>query len=877
MASGEKFSTRQPEFTILADHPILRGGQFDKPARGAGIRDPDSFHLESRLAAIYDIIRHRSTQTPTAIAFYGDWGTGKTSAMRWLQSCLDHWTNSKNLGGHAAVYSVWFDPWKYRDREDVWRGIIAEVVLHCIKVENLNAENLETNLRQAAKQFGGFLGRSFLHALKSIKLKFPAAEVDGRVFQDIYDEYAKVNHPEKAYLNEFEEELKRWVTRYFPQEPTKEIKTPRRLAIFIDDLDRCLPEVTLEVLEALKLYLNIPGLVFVVGLDQDVVRSVIRKHYDDHGLGKAKADKYLEKMFQVEYEIPPSGPQFHGYAGSMFRQLDAQTDDRWSAALNDAGRACCNGQRDSDSTHVRRFIEHALESLCGMNPRQGKRLINSTLMRAVAAQRNDDLGGTPPLRFAQGAQVFLVQHHLRDRYVQLQNVSLIRDDNVVRALEHWSAFACRHEAYRSYDIPADGSAGDSADDFATQDDWMQRKMEGLLQRKPARGSKSSEAGSGGGGGGWDELVAEVQKRLGPAERFGGLAAEWLKDEQLWRLMCIPWNPRVIDVVAPTEVDEPAAQAPAPDAATSGKPAVASEDARDAGGRFERMPDFLKNAIARELKKNVQQVRDQDLASVTMLDLRGIQAEGDWLSHLSGLTSLETLVLSQTSISDAGLKHLSGLASLQGLHLSQTSISDAGLSHLSGLTSLEWLDLSQTSISDAGLSHLSGLTSLQVLILSQTSISDAGLSHLSGLTSLEHLNLSQTSISGAGLSHLSGLASLEWLNLSQTSISDAGLSHLSGLTSLKWLNLSQTSISDAGLSHLSGLTSLKWLNLSQTSISDAGLKHLACLTVLWRLDLSQTSISDAGLAHLLNLKMLKQVNLEGTGASYPPRSGWKWSF
>ena len=41
-----------------------------------------------------------------------------------------------------------------------------------------------------------------------------------------------------------------------------------RLIVFVDDLDRCLPEKAIEVLEAIKLFLEVPGVVFVLGMDQ---------------------------------------------------------------------------------------------------------------------------------------------------------------------------------------------------------------------------------------------------------------------------------------------------------------------------------------------------------------------------------------------------------------------------------------------------------------------------------------------------------------------------------------------------------------------------------------------------------------------------------
>ena len=65
-----------------------------------------------------------------AIAIYGDWGTGKTSAMRWLAKQLELWnTNGEpRKHEHPKVYAVWFDPREYRSREDVWRGLTAEIL-----------------------------------------------------------------------------------------------------------------------------------------------------------------------------------------------------------------------------------------------------------------------------------------------------------------------------------------------------------------------------------------------------------------------------------------------------------------------------------------------------------------------------------------------------------------------------------------------------------------------------------------------------------------------------------------------------------------------------------------------------------------------------
>jgi predicted KAP-like P-loop ATPase len=39
-----------------------------------------------------------------------------------------------------------------------------------------------------------------------------------------------------------------------------------KIVIFVDDLDRCLPDNALDVIESMKLFFDLPGFVFVVGL-----------------------------------------------------------------------------------------------------------------------------------------------------------------------------------------------------------------------------------------------------------------------------------------------------------------------------------------------------------------------------------------------------------------------------------------------------------------------------------------------------------------------------------------------------------------------------------------------------------------------------------
>jgi len=161
--------------------------------------------------------------------------------------------------------------------------------------------------------------------------------------------------------------------------------------VFIDDLDRCMPDIALQVLEALKLYLNIDNLIFVVGVDKDVVDRLVVEHYRRLGLVRdtaligpepeeneakraalnaqrereeRKARSYLAKMFQVEVNIRPSE-----------EQIDTLLDEYLESI------AYWKKLKPEEKKIFRPLIKKQARG----NPREIKRLINSALIGGVGA------------------------------------------------------------------------------------------------------------------------------------------------------------------------------------------------------------------------------------------------------------------------------------------------------------------------------------------------------------------------------------------------------------------------------------------------------------------------------------------------------------
>lgn len=693
---------KPPEMAILSDCPVT------------SIED-DLLKLDSRLSAVLDILRHNLTKCPITIAIYGDWGTGKTSAMHWLENQLVVWNNLKKVErqSHPRVYPVWFDPWKYHTREQVWRGIISEVILSLFSVSDLDRQNFIPRMKEAAIKFGSFLGRSFLHALANIELTLKTEagspgmlaggselKFDGKMISEICDDFDSANHPEKAYLNQFEDTLKSWVRDF--------LKDDARIALFIDDLDRCLPQVTLEVLEAIKLYLNIPQIIFVVGLDRSMVDGVIRKHYAEHGVGQEKAEKYLDKIFQVEIHISPSQTQMAEFHLGQIRFLDKATGGYWGKKL--------------DAKH-KAILESGINELSRGNPRELKRLLNSALLRGRAAVDNILLSDVPPdvPRFAQGVQFFLVQRIVQKRIGAA--TSLLLRSSALKWFEDWSKILKTDAQYRPL-----------APDEATMTDKSLR-AKAFAQRGIAFEQLKA----------LDTEFQSLSSTILYVDDANSMRIQaFLEEELLWTLLTIPFS---------AEVAQSAPNLERPKPVSDNENSSQTQGASSQPDLLKAMPDVMRICIAKSMDKPLDELNVSDILTVTKLDFRWSHLEDDDLSYLTQCKALESLYISGPEITDAGLRSLEKLASLRKLGFWESPITDDGLKLLQRLPLLTSLNLVRTRITNHGLESLENITSLRILNLTESKITDDGVPSLQKLTTLQKLNLTGIKLTKGGIEAL----------------------------------------------------------------------------------------------------------------------------
>ncbi|KAI3355383.1 hypothetical protein L3Q82_018218 [Scortum barcoo] len=230
--------------------------------------------------------------------------------------------------------------------------------------------------------------------------------------------------------------------------------------------------------------------------------------------------------------------------------------------------------------------------------------------------------------------------------------------------------------------------------------------------------------------------------------------------------------------------------------------------------------------------------------------------------------LRLLSIKQTKVKDVSA--LANLSSLQTLNLDGTEVTENSLEHLASHPSLSSLSLGGISVADGNqaLQIISGLKLTHLTLPGRHSVTDGGLSFLSRLCLLLELDLTDyTQVTDQGVSQLSTMTRLKKLSLSNTQVTDAGLPSLRGLQELQELCLDRTAVTSRGVAELiTCLPHLQVLGLASTRVGDTVVRRgLIRCNQLVKLNLSRTRITDHGLKFLKHMH-LAQVNLDGTGVS-----------
>ncbi|HIY44322.1 MAG TPA: KAP family NTPase [Candidatus Helicobacter avistercoris] len=263
-----------------------------------------------------------NAKTPFTIGIFGEWGSGKSSIVKTVQNSIRN--NPENKDIEFVVY----DAWKYT-QDSFRRTFLVEIANYLkskkiIKDEEYTkvTQNLYENktsdvqVKPKANWFYIILLVLFIGGISfgiaylfqkyewSIKYEMTVQVLVGILSTIIalaknllIDYKVSVTTPLLFSPEQFEERFDNLVKTFLEKKKGK-----GKLAIIIDNLDRCSKESAYQLLGDIKGFLEKEGVVFVIPVDED---SFVRNLSSDSGKkgGAKEAKEFLRKIFNTVIRI----------------------------------------------------------------------------------------------------------------------------------------------------------------------------------------------------------------------------------------------------------------------------------------------------------------------------------------------------------------------------------------------------------------------------------------------------------------------------------------------------------------------------------------------------------------------------------------------
>jgi predicted KAP-like P-loop ATPase len=318
----------------------------DNPLKEIEAKDP--FQFKPFVETIAALAMTNKNKTPFTIVIDGPWGSGKTTLMEMTRSILDEKKESFKKEGdkenQRPCKTFWFNAWKYSNDEHLLNSLLLTI---------FKEMESDTGFWEAIKT--KIDGKSFFSGIIN---KYAGQFTGGDVNEYMHELRLRKN---SAFLDEFVELVKMLIRSFCSDKKDEDKKGA--FVIFIDDLDRCPPGRVLQVLEAVKLFLDIPGCVFVIGMAVEQVETAIQTEYViNQKRENFNANQYLEKIIQIHVRIPPIGLENKAtYLEELFGQITTFKDPKY----NEVKKVFLSAELDTQRAMKRKLNDYLfLESIC---------------------------------------------------------------------------------------------------------------------------------------------------------------------------------------------------------------------------------------------------------------------------------------------------------------------------------------------------------------------------------------------------------------------------------------------------------------------------------------------------------------------------------
>lgn len=349
---------------------------------------------------------------PYTVLLNGEWGSGKSSMLNFFEKHL------RTSGWEVIRYNAW----ENQKFSDPWWILINKISKHASE-KSLPGEftshrfwkfKLQYKHKILALMLLGVFGVSAYYFSTSIgDESTDGTNYDIGFYTSLIGLVGTFIGAITGLINNFffksvsQEELKQQFTEH-PFEPIRkrfnQIATENNLAIFIDDLDRCNVDATVDLLEGIQNLFKDVRVLYIIAADGQWVSNCFTEKYKSFDKltndGCSIGDKFLQKTFQLSLNVPKPNPKYLKlYWDNLIGHEESKTQDEASSSQEEPKKKTPLKERNRDyereintlnleteqqlaeqkqefEENIEKYLRKFLEQGVPENPRQMKRFVN---------------------------------------------------------------------------------------------------------------------------------------------------------------------------------------------------------------------------------------------------------------------------------------------------------------------------------------------------------------------------------------------------------------------------------------------------------------------------------------------------------------------
>ncbi len=252
----------------------------------------------------------RALENPSVLLLDAQWGTGKTTFVKMWRGELTK----------AGIPSVYFDAFANDYQQDAFLAVASQIIAEAEDIAPSGKKVLKA-FKEKALQAAKALGRASLRLgvraataglIEGEALEKAAADIakdvgdeTTKIIDEVLKERLESHDADREIFENFRTALGKLAAALSSPNDRADSQPgcPLPLIFIIDELDRCRPSFALEILEKIKHFYTVKGVVVLLVSSLSQLESAVHFAY-----GEIDAHTYLEKFYHLRILFPTGTP-----------------------------------------------------------------------------------------------------------------------------------------------------------------------------------------------------------------------------------------------------------------------------------------------------------------------------------------------------------------------------------------------------------------------------------------------------------------------------------------------------------------------------------------------------------------------------------------